>query len=247
MSRIARTLALSLLLAPAACGTLDRLSRVGQAPEMAAIANPTADPAWRPVSMPMPGPQEPPVTANSLWRQGSRTFLRDQRASAVGDIVTVLVSIQDQAQLQNQTDRSRTGIENLGAPYLLGLETSYARFLPNAIRPDKLIETSSTSSTQGNGSVRRNESVTLRVAATVTQTLPNGNLVLSGRQQVRVNHELRDLNLTGVVRPSDIAGDNTIRHDRLAEARIAYGGRGTISDAQQARYGQQALDALLPF
>jgi flagellar L-ring protein precursor FlgH len=89
--------------------------------------------------------------------------------------------------------------------------------------------------------------VTLRVAATVAQVLPNGNLVVTGRQQVRVNSELRDLSVGGVIRPQDIASDNTVRHDRLAEARIAYGGRGTISDVQRPRLGQELLDIILPF
>ena len=99
----------------------------------------------------------------------------------------------------------------------------------------------------GTGELRRAESVTLRVAATVTQILPNGNLVVMGRQQVRVNSELRDLTVAGIMRPQDIGSDNTLRHDRLAEARISYGGRGSLSDVQTPRYGQEILDTLLPF
>ncbi|MCX7373929.1 MAG: flagellar basal body L-ring protein FlgH, partial [Alphaproteobacteria bacterium] len=101
--------------------------------------------------------------------------------------------------------------------------------------------------TNGSGEVRRNESITLRVAATITQMLPNGNMVVMGRQEVRVNAELRELSVQGVLRPQDIASDNTVRHDRLAEARIAYGGRGALSDVQTPRYGSALLDALLPF
>jgi len=243
-----RLLLLASLAAPlAACGTAERLARVGRAPDMAPITNPATDPNLRNIAMPTPGPQEPPLSANSLWRPGSRTFLRDQRAAQVGDLVTVLVSIQDEAELQNRTERTRDNNEALGIPRLLGLDASYLRFFPNSFDPTRMVEASSSNSSQGEGSVRRTETVTLRVAATVTQVLANGNLVVAGRQQVRVNQELRDLNVAGILRPSDIASDNTIRHDRLAEARIAYGGRGTVSDVQAPRYGQQILDAILPF
>jgi flagellar L-ring protein precursor FlgH len=225
----------------------ERLSELGRPPAMAGIENPTRDPNWRQVSMPMPVTQAPDPSANSLWRPGSRTFLRDQRAAQPGDLVTVLVSIQDQAQLQNSTERDRKGTDALGMPRLLGLESSLTRILPNTIDPARLVQTNGEQSTSGSGQIRRNETVTLRVAATVVQTLPNGNLVVTGRQQVRVNSELRDLTVSGIIRPQDIASDNTVRHDRLAEARIAYGGRGTISDVQRPRYGQELLDIILPF
>lgn len=243
-----RHLALLLLAAALpACSAAERISRLGDAPDMASITNPTADPRWRPVSMPMPAPQDPPLANNSLWRPGSRTFLRDQRAANVGDIVTVLVSIQDEAELENRTVRARDNTEGMGLPRILGLESSYARFFPAGIDPTRLVEANSTSGVNGTGAIRRTETVTLRVAATVAQVLPNGNLVVTGRQQVRVNSELRDLSVGGVIRPQDIASDNTVRHDRLAEARIAYGGRGTISDVQRPRIGQELLDIILPF
>ncbi|HEY8609784.1 MAG TPA: flagellar basal body L-ring protein FlgH [Roseomonas sp.] len=242
---------IALLLLPlllASCGTAERLARIGHAPEMAPIADPTRSPDYQPVSMPMPAPQDARgLSASSLWRPGSRTFLRDQRAASMGDLITILVSIKDTANLSNSTNRSRDNSENLGIPRLLGLDASYARFFPNSIDPTKLVEASSANSSTGTGRIQRNEAVTMRIAATVTQVLPNGNLVVGGRQQVRVNQEMRDLNIAGIIRPQDIASDNTVQHDRLAEARIAYGGRGTVSDVQQPRYGQQVLDAILPF
>ncbi|MCW8085298.1 flagellar basal body L-ring protein FlgH [Sabulicella glaciei] len=180
--------------------------------------------------------------ANSLWRPGSRTFLRDQRAAQVGDLITILVSIADDAQLQNRTQRSRNGAESLGVPNLLGMERQTRRLLPRGANPASLVSTS-----DGNRQVRRTETINLRLAATITQTLPNGNTVMVGRREVRVNAELRELEVRGVVRPQDIASDNTVRHDRLAEARISYGGRGTLSDVQQPRLGQQLLDILSPF
>ena len=239
-----------LLLAAAslsACSNAERLSRLGQGPELAGIENPTSDPRWRPVTMPMPNPGEPPLQNNSLWRQGSRTFLRDQRAASVGDLVTILVSIDDEADLANSTNRNRDNSEKMGIPDLLGLQSSYGRLFPVGFDPNKMVSASSKSEVNGNGTVQRSEQINMRVAATVSQVLPNGNLVVVGRQQVRVNYELRDLQLGGIIRPQDIGSDNTVRHDRLAEARISYGGRGTISDVQRPRYGQELLDIILPF
>jgi len=246
--RVMLRVAVLLPLVLAGCGSAERLARIGRAPEMAPIADPTRGQDYRPVSMPMPAPQDArSLQANSLWRPGSRTFLRDQRAASVGDLITVMVSIKDTADMANTTSRSRDNSESLGIPRLLGLDSSYARFFPQGFDPSKMLEASSENESKGTGRIQRNEAVTMRVAATVTQLLPNGNLVVSGRQQVRVNHEMRDLSVAGIIRPQDIASDNTVQHDRLAEARIAYGGRGTVSDVQQPRYGQQVLDAILPF
>lgn len=230
-----------------ACGGIERLSRVGDPPALAPITDPTADPRWRPISMPMPNAQTPPPLDNSLWRQGSRTFLRDQRAAQVGDLVTVLVAVADEAQLRNETTRGRTNAQAMGMPAMLGLEASVPRVFPSTLSPSSMVDTSSSANNVGTGEMRRAETITLRIAATVLQVLPNGNMVVQGRQQMRVNSELRDLTLAGVVRPQDIASDNTVRHDRLAEARISYGGRGTVSDVQAPRYGQEILDIIVPF
>lgn len=242
-----RLLLLALLAPLAACGTASRLAEVGRPPEMTPTADPTADPRWRPVSMPMPRPQEAEPLANSLWRPGSRAFFRDQRAAQVGDIITVLVNIGDRADLKNESSRDRSGNEQMGMPRLLGLESSLTRILPNTIDPSNLVQTGSSGGQNGIGAIRRNETVTLRIAGVITQVLPNGNLVVSGKQEVRVNSELRELQVTGVIRPQDIASDNTVRHDRMAEARISYGGRGQLTDVQTPRIGQQILDILLPF
>jgi flagellar L-ring protein precursor FlgH len=213
---------------------------------MAPIASPSANPDWRTVSMPMPPLTEGGEDRASLWR-GTRTFLRDQRAANVGDLVTLLVSIQDQAQLENRTARERDGTDQMGISRLFGLDSTIYRLFSGAVDVSRLVATNGGQTSTGTGNIRRNENVTLRVAATVMQMLPNGNLVVAGRQQVRVNNELRDLVVSGLIRPQDIGSDNTVRHDRIAEARIAYGGRGTISDVQTPRYGQQLLDIILPF
>ena len=226
-----------------ACGTLSRLSEVGRDPKMTPTEDPTKDPKWRPVSMPMPALQPSPNEANALWRSGSRAFFKDQRAAQVGDIVTVLVNMNDAANLKNVTSAVRSSTETGGIPNFFGLET----ILPKAINPSALISASSANNNTGTGQIQRTEAVTLRLAGIVTQVLPNGNLVIAARQEFMVNSELRNLQVTGVIRPQDIASDNTVLHDRMAEARIAYGGRGQLTDIQRARWGQQMMDILMPF
>jgi flagellar L-ring protein precursor FlgH len=244
---MSRYLALALVLALPACGSLQRLSEVGRPPTMTPSSDPTRDPAYRPITMPMPRPQTEPAEANSLWRQGSRAFFKDQRAANVGDIVTVLVSITDQADLKNQSSATRNGNETMGLPNMFGLEASLPRMLSRAVNANQLVSANSSNANTGSGAIQRAETVTLRLAGVVTQTLPNGNLVVAARQEVRVNSELRELQVSGVIRPQDIASDNTVRHDRMAEARISYGGRGQMTDVQTPRYGQQLMDILLPF
>jgi flagellar L-ring protein precursor FlgH len=242
-------LALVPVLAPVllgGCGALQRLSEVGRPPEMTPSSDPTKDPAWRPVTMPMPAAQIAAPQANALWRAGSRAFFKDQRAAQVGDIVTVLINIADNANVQNNTTTSRNGSENMGMKNMFGLETQIPKWFTGA-NPASLVGTSSDNGTTGKAQATRTESVTVRLAGVVTQVLPNGNLAISARQEVRVNRELRELQVTGVIRPQDIASNNTVNHDRLAEARIAYGGRGQLTEVQSGRWGQQVLDILLPF
>lgn len=243
-----RILAFALLgLSLGGCNALTRLSQIGQEPPLTKIENPAVLHGNQPVSMPMPPPVPNDRQANSLWRPGSRAFLKDQRASEIGDILTVIIEIEDEASISNTTQRTRTAGEDASASSLLGYEQSLGAILPEAIDPTSLIDLSSNSNTQGAGSVQRDEEIKLRIAALVTQVLPNGNLVIAGRQEMRVNFEVRELQIAGMIRPEDITSTNTIFYDQIAEARIAYGGRGQISDVQQARYGQQIYDILWPF
>ncbi len=235
------------LLSLSACNTFQKLSEIGRPPAMTPTADPTRDPKWRPVQMPMPRAEAAPREPASLWRTGSRAFFKDQRAAQVGDIVTILVNAADTADVENASSETRTGTETMGTPNLFGLENFLPHFLGKAVSASSLVNTSGTNANTGTGKIKRNETVTLRVAGVVTQVLPNGNLVVVARQEMRVNSELRELMVSGVVRPQDIASDNTVPHDRMAEARISYGGRGQQTDIQTPRYGQQALDVLLPF
>ena len=213
---------------------------------MTPTADPTREPTYHPITMPMPAGETAALKLGSLWRPGSRAFFKDQRAAQVGDILTVLVNITDTADLKNNTTASRTGSESMGVPNLFGLEATIPKLLAGATASN-LVGANSANSNNGTGEIKRNEAVTLRLAGVVTQVLPNGNLVIAARQEVRVNSELRQLQVTGVVRPQDIASDNTVIHDRMAEARISYGGRGQLTDLQTARWGQQALDIVAPF
>src|SRR5580692_80938 len=226
------------------CSSIDRLSQIGEAPKLSSIDNPTAQPGYKPVQMPMPKPESVSYNANSLWRNGSRSFFKDQRAHQIGDLLTVTVNITDQANFANETQRSRTGTEDSGITAFLGsnLLTGKATALPG-----RFLTADSNSATDGKGSIQRQETLQTNVAAVVTQLLPNGNLVVEGRQEVRVNYEKRELIVAGIVRPEDIQSDNTIDSSKIAQARIAYGGHGQISDIQQPRYGQQVMDVLLPF
>jgi flagellar L-ring protein precursor FlgH len=231
-------------LALSGCGLLTRLSEVGRPPEMSKSSDPTKEPGYRPMTMPMPRPEVAPNEANALWRQGSRAFFKDQRAAQVGDIVTVVVSMTDSAQLNNVTTLTRASGEQAGIPDFAGLTSRLGTTIAD---PSKLISLSSSNNNTGNGQNQRNDAVTLRLAGVITQVLPNGNLVVAARQEFVVNSELRQLMVTGVIRPQDIASDNTVLHDRMAEARIQYGGRGQMTDLQTTRWGQQLMDILLPF
>ena len=201
---------------------------------------------YRPMTLPMPNPQVAPPQANALWRNGSRAFFKDQRAAAVGDIITVLVNMTDAADVKDATAATRNGSETMGLPNLFGFETAIPHMLAGAAA-SSLVSTNSTNGNTGTGEIQRSETVTLSLAGVITQVLPNGNLVVAARQEVRVGDELRELQVSGVIRPQDIASDNTVQHDRMAEARIAYGGRGQLTDVQTPRWGQQVLDILLPF
>jgi flagellar L-ring protein precursor FlgH len=232
------------------CGdTLTRLNQIGEKPPLQTIENPVTQPGYKPVTMPMPTPITHFHQPSSLWEPGTRAFFKDQRASQVGDILTVVVDIADQASLNNSTSRTRANSENLAVPNFLGLEKTLTHLVGPSTSgtPGQVIDATSSSSSAGVGNITRGETVSVRVAAIVTQVLPNGDLVIHGSQQMRVNFDVRDLDVAGVVRPLDISSTNEVTLDKLAEARVNYGGRGQNMDVQQPRLGQQLFDILFPF
>jgi flagellar L-ring protein precursor FlgH len=227
------------------CSGIDRLSQIGEQPKLSAIENPTTQPGYKPVQMPMPKPEAVSYNANSLWRNGSRSFFKDQRAHQIGDLLTVTVNITDQANFANETLRQRIASEDSGITAFLG--SSLLGQKAASVLPGRFLTADSNMQTDGKGSIVRQETLQTNVAAVVTQLLPNGNLVVEGKQEIRVNYEKRELIVAGIVRPEDIQSDNTIDSSKIAQARIAYGGHGEISDIQQPRYGSQVMDVLLPF
>jgi len=219
-----------------ACSAVDRIENIGKAPDLAQVGNPAGQQIV--ASIPRPAP----ITHdnNSLWQPGSKSFFNDPRATRVGDVITVNVSTADTAKLQNTTSRSRTNSDDANLSNFFGLESA----LPNA---GGLVKMGSDNSNVGAGSIQRQEAITMTLAALVAQVLPNGNLVIDGHQQVRVNNELRDMRVSGIVRREDITQDNTVNLAQIAEARISYGGQGTMSDVQQPRYGSQLFDIIMPW
>lgn len=207
-------------------------------PEHVAMLNP---------GLPIVAEHARPVDRASLWSRSRRSLLGDRRALRRGDILTVVIEIDDEAEISNRTARSRSGSEGLSVPGFFGIPQRIDSELPEGASMDDAVAISSSSQSSGDGSVRRNEKLTLRVAATVTNVLPNGVLAISGSQEVRVNFEMRELLVSGFVRPEDISRQNQITYDKIASARVSYGGRGQITDMQQPRYGQQAVDMVLPF
>jgi flagellar L-ring protein precursor FlgH len=176
----------------------------------------------------------------------SQDLYRDQRVGKVGDIVTVVISINDKAVFGNATDRSTTSKVTFEADLGYALPTTSSAGASGS--PGNLTtDVNSKSSHQGQGDINRSEQIQVSVPAIVTRVLPNGNLLIRGAQEVRVNFELRQLSIAGVVNPSDVSRSNTIAYDRVAEARISYGGRGRISEVQQPSWGQQINDNLKPF
>jgi flagellar L-ring protein FlgH len=228
-------------------GACSQLSQVGKAPSFSPLEGTYQHHAM--YSNPMPETADPNQRsdASSLWTASQASLLGDRRAGHRGDIMTVVIQINDSAQISDTTGRSRTGSQKMSVPSLLGIPQRIDRALPTGATMADAVNTSSNSTFSGTGSVSRTEKLTLRVAATVVEELPNGVLRIEGQQEVRVNFELRELIVTGYVRPSDITRQNEITYDKIAGARISYGGRGQITDMQQPKYGQQVTDILMPF
>ncbi len=241
--------AFALLFLLAACTpTIEKLEQVGSPPPLSSATNPQEVPGYKPTSWPMPEPEpEHPRYANSLWQPGARAFFRDQRASRVGDILRVNIELDEKAELDNQTNRSRASQESVAAPKVFGLEGKLKYLTPGMPDRDSLFDITGDSTADGTGKIKRKEKIETQVAAVITQVLPNGNYVIDGNQEIRVNFEVREVSIKGIVRPEDIDSSNTIDSTQIAQARIVYGGRGQITDVQQPRWGNQVIDILSPF
>jgi flagellar L-ring protein precursor FlgH len=233
---IRRTLILFSVAALSGCGS--DLREVGREPALSPVGSGITGSTNAPYSYPEAPPA--PVKKFSLWDDRQSRLFTDPRALRDGDILTVRIKLNDKANFKNQNDRSRTAARKLGYDVTLGWEGNSTSGKGDAAL-------SSNTETNADGEIKRSENLELNVAAVVTEVLPNGNLLIRGSQEVRVNAELRVLTIAGMVRPSDIGAENTISYERIAEARISYGGRGRVSEIQQPAYGQQILDQVLPF
>lgn len=233
-----------LALALAGCG---KLEQVGRAPEFSGLEGTGQHYAMYSASLPEDVPAATATDGSSLWTAGTDSLFGDRRAARRGDILTVVIEIDDSASISNSTGRSRSGQQSGGIPDLLGIPQRLNESLPDGASMGGAFDMESSSTFKGQGSVARNEELTLRIAATVVEELPNGVLKIEGQQEVRVNFEMRELIVTGYVRPTDISRQNEITYDKIAGARIAYGGRGQITDVQQPTYGQQVADIVMPF
>lgn len=224
-----------------------KLSQVGKAPEFSEVVGSSEHHAMTSAGLPEVIETPYRTRESSLWSRDRTSLLGDRRAGERGDIMTVVIEINDKAEIKNSTARSRSGSETMGVPSFFGIPQRIDNSLPEGADMANAVSTNSSSSSSGDGSVKRNEKLTLRIAATVTEVLPNGVLRVQGSQEVRVNFEVRELLVSGYVRPEDISRQNEITYDKIASARISYGGRGQITDVQQPRYGQQISDIILPF
>jgi len=234
----------ALLTTAAACGRMDHM---GKPPSFTPTMNNQEHFAMMNKPLPLSSDSSLITEQASLWSGGKSSLLGDRRAMARGDIMTIVIEIDEEAEISNETQRSRKGSESLAMPQLFGVSQRLNEKLPTGASADQLVSIDSTGKSSGDGSVSRSEKLTLRVAATVVDVLPNGILAIEGSQELRVNFEMRELLVSGFVRPADVSRQNEVTYDKIASARVSYGGRGQITDVQQPRYGQQILDAVLPF
>lgn len=229
------------------CTACSDLAEVGRLPDFTPVQNSAQTSAMLMPALPQQIDPRSPSDAASLWTSSRQSLLGDRRAMERGDILKVVVEIDESAEISNKTSRGRTGTESAGISSLFGIPQRLNAILPEGATTGDLINTSGSSSSSGNGSVSRNEKLELMVAATIIDVLPNGVLHIQGSQEVRVNYEIRELLVEGYVRSEDISRQNEISSDKIANARISYGGRGQITQMQQPRYGQQIADVVLPF
>ena len=217
-------------------------------PAFAPVGTPAALTGGEHATMPQPPTMYVPASApNSLWRAGENSFFNDQRASRIGDILTVDIEVQDKAELSNSSNRSRSASTSAGLTNFFGLQELLGDIFGGGFDTTNLISGDGSSEHTGDGAINREEKIELHVAAVIVDRLPNGNFVIAGRQQMMINAELRELTISGVIRPEDISADNTIQHDKIAEARVYYGGEGQLSAVQRPNYGQRISDAIAPF
>jgi flagellar L-ring protein precursor FlgH len=228
----------------------EKMSEIGDGPKISQIQNPTMAKGYAPVSMPMPAPTQPEHHINSLWQIGSKAFFKDQRAGRIGDIVTVSVLIDNKESTNFTPSMSKETKNDRSIVNFLGLEHQVKRILPHKFSsnlPEKWINATSKPSHTGNGKYNLEDKMKFTISATIIQIMPNGNLVIQGHTEFKLMNEVREVELRGIVRRSDIQSNNSISSDKIAELRIVYAGRGDITDVANKPWGVQAVEKIMPF
>ncbi len=241
-----------LLLSLAGCNLPQKLSTIGEPPQLSQIQNPTQASGYQPISMPMPSPGTYQNRTNSLWETGSRAFFKDQRANKVGDVVTVTVDMDQKQLIQMNPTIQRQTIGTTTVTSALGLESKAEKLFPKKQHPAGSPNPSWLNFTSNPQLITTaqygvEDKLQVKIAAIVIQILPNGNMVIKGRQELRLINEVREIEVMGIVRKEDISSSNTIKGDKIAEMRLAYGGRGDLTDMQSFPWGQQVLNKVMPF
>ncbi len=236
-------LALSLTLAATTLGGCSYRDHPEHTPIAQTLSNAAQNPIV-PTTVAIARPAE--RSPGSLWRAGAKDFFKDSRATHVGDIVTVLISESSQAEVDANTETTKTHNGSSGITNLLNLtDRMVNRGL--TLGTTGLIDTDSNRTFNGEATTDRSDSLTARIAAVVTQVLPNGYLVIQGSREVMVNYEMQEMRIQGIVRPEDITSTNTINSEKIAEARISYAGRGMVDQVQEPQPGVRFLDKWMPF
>ncbi len=239
---------LTLVLALSGCNVAERLSNIGEPPELSEIQNPELVDNYQPISMPMPAPEGRHNSINSLWQKGSRAFFKDQRAMRVGDVLTVKIDYTDTAKIDDKLSAERKLKSKSSITNLMGYEQYLPDIFPSTVDKNNLTNIGETNTKiDAKGTKERKDSLKLELAATIIQLLPNGNMVIQGRQDVRIAGELKTVELKGIIRREDILSDNSITYDKVAEARISSVSKGEISDLNSTPWGQEVLNKVLPF
>lgn len=229
----------------AGCSGGNELKTALMGPQLSDVEN-LKTPEDGAVKMPLPQTIVEQPNLNSLWQPGARSFFKDQRASRPGDILTVVVNINDSANMNNSTQKQRDSQNKSILNKLAGAETGLYKYFPG-ITPASVFDTKSSPSHSGKGSINRVEQIKLEIAAMVVQLMPNGNLMIKGEQEILVNSELRRLHVSGIISKADIEPGNVVNSRRISQARIYYGGEGEIQDVQQDKWGNKIMEAISPF
>lgn len=242
-----------LLISPFLAGcAAEKLSRIGSSPQVSEIQNPVLQSNYMPISMPMSRPTSERKGMNSLWQTGSKSFFKDQRARKIGDLVTINIAIDNKESTSVTPSINRQTTMSSTAKNLLGLQTNLEHILPTGAKSSKganneYINTSSKPQHSGSGKYDVEDKINFQVSATVIQVLPNGNMVIVGKAEIKLLNEIREIGVKGIVRASDVKSDNSVDGKKVAELRILYTGRGDISDAVEQPWGNKVLDRIMPF